>query len=287
MILVMLYPFYKLYPMVDTHAHLNFDRFKKSLHDVMSRAEAAGVQKIIVPGTDVTSSKMAVALAGQYENLYAAVGIHPHHVFELRTKELQDAALDEISTLMKEEKVVALGEVGLDRHEYNQTKYHHYLVEEDFVDLQKKILVRQLGLAIELGKPVILHNREATDDLLELLAGFAIERLPGLVFHCCEPQDRLLAYAMKNGIYIGVDGDVTYDLAKQEFIRKVPLEILLLETDSPFILPEPLKTERKYPNEPANTKIIAEFVAGIKSLPTEKVIDQTTMNAQKVFDLSY
>jgi len=288
--------------MFDTHAHLNFSRFK-NVADVRERAREAGVTTIVVPGTDVESSKRAVELAKKYEGVYAAVGIHPHHVFTYmsRHSELDSESiksdrsriksgmtndLSNINRLLSHPKVVAGGEIGLDKHVYKQTKYESYHVTPEFITRQKQLLIEQLQLAITHNKSVILHNREATDELLELLINNWNTHFEGrMVFHCCEPDRRLLDFALTHHVYIGVDGDVTYDLTKQDFIKQVPLELLVVETDSPFLLPEPLRSRKEYPNEPKNLPLIITLISKLKSRSPQEIETTTAANARILFAL--
>ena len=278
--------------MFDTHCHLNFSAFEGILEKTVADAKKAGVEKILVPGTDVETSKKAVAIAQKFERVYAAVGIHPHHVKEIQNLDLKTQSqklklkINEIEKLLKEPKVVAVGEVGFDRHIYQKTKYKNYQIDEEFIALQKEIFLAQLKLAKKYKKTVIIHNREAKNDLLEVLSNNqSLITNNSLVFHCCEPDDDLLNFAKQNSIYIGVDGDVTYDIKKQEFVKKIPLELLVLETDSPFLTPSPLRDNQKtrFPNTPKNLNLIAQKVAEIKKEKLEKIMKVTKENGERLF----
>lgn len=290
--------------MFDTHCHLNFKAFKKTLPDVIARAHESGITNIVIPGTDVKTSKKAVEIAQQHEHIYAAVGIHPHHVMKYfnrhpeGVKRLKDpeynqeilrAAQDdinEIEKLISHPKVVAVGEIGIDRHEYGETVYQEYAVNDEFIILQRELLKNQIDLAKKYKKSLIFHNREAKQDILAILKekwDTSFENRT--VFHCCEPDEELLDFAQKHKMFIGVDGDITYYPEKQEFIKKVPLGMLVLETDSPFLLPEPLKTEKKYPNEPKNIAFFIELIATLKKTDVEYITMKTTENARTLFSL--
>lgn len=275
--------------MFDTHCHLNFSRFKKNYHDVLERAKESGVDYFVVPGTELESSKRALKISEEYLDVYAAVGIHPHHVFEL-LRENDDTLLDrkiaEIEQLLSGEKVIAIGEVGLDKHIYENTKYQKYHANDTFIDLQKQFLRAQIALAQQYNKTVILHNREATADLLHILnKNWNDWHHINFVFHCCEPSPELLSFAVQHKVYIGVDGDITYQPEKQEFIKNIPLNLLVLETDSPFLLPEPLRSQKEYPNEPKNITVITEFVANILNKTKEEIAEVTSNNAKRLFQL--
>lgn len=269
----------------DTHCHLNFKTFDNQHEDVVKRADDAGVKYIVVPGTSYESSKKAIDIARGFERVYAAVAIHPHHIFEIvENRNDPDGIktnLDKIESLLDNPKVVAVGEAGIDRHMYRKTKYRDYKVEEEFISLQKTFLREQVKLAVKYGKSLILHNREAKKEFIELIAEYWDSKLEyRTVFHCCEPEPELLEFARAHKLFIGVDGDVAYTPEKQEFIRNVPLDILVLETDSPFLSPD-----RKFPNEPKNITIIARHVADIKGLTVNEVSKKTTENAKKLFKI--
>ena len=282
--------------MFDTHCHLNFKSFKNNLEEVITEAYVAGVNQMVIPGTDFESSKRAVEIASQYDGIYAAVGVHPHHVFGIKHEawntehinheinKIQSLLDAQCSMLNAPYSIVAIGEVGLDKHIYQQTKYENYHTNDEFISLQKEFLIAQLQLAIKYKQSIILHNREAVEDILNLITDNWSDWFSGhMVFHCCEADERLLEFAIKHNIYIGVDGDVTFSKSKQEFIRKVPLELLVLETDSPFLLPEPLRSQKLYPNKPSNLPIIVEIVAKLLKIDMEEITDITSSNAINLF----
>ncbi len=279
--------------MFDTHCHLNFKDFKEKVETMVKNAQEAGIERILVPGTDYETSDKAAKIAQRFAGVYAAVGIHPHHVYQIQKEgdaisKVQWETI-KIRKFLNDKKVVAVGEVGLDKHHYQKTKYDHYQVDEEFVELQKKLLIEQIRLAIEHDKSLVLHNREAVDEFLKVLEENWDRKLEGkTVFHCCEPNEKLLEFAIKHKIYIGVDGDVTYLSAvkKQEFVKKIPLKLLVLETDSPFLVPEPLKSERIFPNQPANLKIISKFLSRLLKIEKEQLDKETDENSRKLFSLT-
>jgi TatD DNase family protein len=272
----------------DTHCHLNFQVFDKNWKQVIAQAKQEGVSSFLIPGTDFESSKKAITLAKEEKNAWAAVGIHPHHVFSLLYEEEKsnpDVANEQLNHLiaaienfLKHEKVVAVGEVGLDRHYYQKTKYQNYRISEEFISLQKDVFIKKVELAIKHKKTLVIHNREAKNDLLPILTEFqsSLAKIP-VVFHCCEADLDLLEFAKKNHIFIGVDGDVCYSQKKQEFVKAVPLELLVLETDAPFLSPE-----RKFPNHPKNLKIIAQKVAKIKGIEEEELQRKVGENSRRL-----
>ena len=277
--------------MFDTHCHLNFGAFDSKVDAVVVGAVDAGVNQIMIPSTNVATSEKAIVVANKFENVFVAVGIHPHHVFELKTQsDKLKEDLSRIESLLQTKKVPAVGEVGMDRHYYKNTKYGDYEITNEFMVLQAEVFKMQVLLALKHDKSLILHNREAKKEFLSALQTVWDKKLEErTVFHCCEADEELLEFAKKHKLFIGVDGDVTYSKQKQEFIKRVPLEMLVLETDAPFLSPEPFRSEPREtrgPNVPANLKLIAEFVAGLKEIPTPQLSQATTANAQRLFGLS-
>lgn len=286
--------------MFDTHCHLNFKAFSGKVTQVIEEAKKTGVNYFVVPGTDLETSKKAIEIAEKFNGVYAAVGIHPHHIMEIKNQQSKiknyntKSKVEEIEKLLSHPKVVAVGEIGLDRYIYQKTKYNNYQVDEEFIELQKMFFIEQLKLAEKYKKGVIIHNRQAKKDLLEILSSPNYElRITNysFVFHCCEPDDDLLDFAIKHRIFIGVDGDVTYSQEKQEFIKKVPLELLVLETDSPFLLPvipsltRSEKDRKKIINEPKNLPLIADFVANLKDISVGQLVNITIKNSKKLFNI--
>lgn len=262
--------------MIDTHTHLNFEAFKDNWQEVADDAVRAGVEKMIVVGTDLESSKRAVEMAQEHEALYAAVGVHPHHARGIMKKilrpsgvsrnarsaqdgtaalmseaaESNEAVVNEIRELAGQPKVVAIGEIGLDKHVYQNSKYkiQNSKQEDDFLDkLQEQLFVRQVELAVDLNKPLILHSREVGEEVLELISDVR-DSIASLqndiqgVFHCYEGSKKYLKRILEAGFYVSFTGNITYSHDRAEVAKMVPLNRLLLETDSPLILPEPLRS---------------------------------------------
>ena len=278
----------------DTHTHLQFKAFEGKVDEVIKSAKDAGVEKMIVVGTNLETSKKTIALAEKHDGLYATVGIHPHHVFsychparDAGSRQSYDQAISKLESLIGNPKVIAIGETGLDRHLYEKTQYKNYQITEEFIDLQKQFFAYQIQLAIKHQKSLIIHNREAVKELLEILKDnwdpFLEQRS---VFHCVEPDERILEFASNHKIFIGIDGDITYDKAKQDFIKKVPLELLVLETDSPYFTPEPLldsNSEENAINQPKNLKLIADFISQLKQTSPKTLVETTSQNAMRLF----
>jgi len=263
----------------DTHCHLNFKIFADQEKAVISRAQSAGIKYFLAPGSNLTTCQRAISLSQKHQNVFAAAGIHPHHA-------QSNFNLVALESLIKNPEVLAVGEIGLDYHQYQKTKYQNYQVNSQFKKDQIALFIKQINLAKKYQKPIIFHNREAKQDLLPILKqnwdkNFAYQT----VFHCCEPDEELLTFAKKYHTFIGVDGDVTYWRKKSRFIKIVPLKMLVLETDSPYLTPGPIRQKKPFPNEPQNLKIIAEFVAKIKNITLEELTKQTTANAFRLFSL--
>lgn len=297
--------------LVDTHCHTNFKIFKSKVAEVIDRAHQARVDQLVVVGSDLKNSRLAVRQAKQFDEIKAAVGVHPHHVWRFLEKarqqsrltgeeldELKLSILDEVKQqlidLIKDNpnQVVAIGEVGFDRHFYEKTQYETLEITDQYMSWQRAFFLMQAELAHDYDLALIIHNREAVDDLLEAFSTRNDLILPQkTVFHCCEPSKKLFDFAQKHQFFIGVDGDVTYDTVKQEFIQKVPLEMLVLETDSPYLLPEPERSQkqglrfRERAAEPKHVRVVAEFVANLKAVSLDQVAATTTANAKKLFNL--
>lgn len=258
--------------MFDTHCHLFDKRFAKNLDEVIIKSRDAGVDYFVIPGTSIDTSRESISLNAVYQNVYSAVGIHPTEKLDIDYLKSAEKILDE---LCQDEKTVALGETGLD--------YYHF---ESSPEVQKKYLQLHIKLALKHEKALVLHNRQATNDIIGLLKDNWQEALRGkIVFHCASFEDEVIIFSDKYECFMGVDGDITYDKFKQSQIKKVSLHKLVLETDSPLLLPEPLKSQKAYPNTPANLPIIADFLANSLSVSKSEVVEKTTQNAKRLFGI--
>lgn len=254
---------------IDSHCHLDFPDFDSDRAEVIARARAAGVVAFINPGCTIARSRRAVEIARHHSDVYAAVGIHPHDAATLT-----DETIDEFTQLAADTHVVAIGEIGLD--------YFRIAEEvEQTIEIQKNAFHRQLTLAQTLHLPVILHTREAEADTLAILDAFPDVRG---VAHCYtgsrETADALIA----RGWMIGFTGIITFKNADalREVVRAVPLERMLIETDAPYLAPEPHRGGRA---EPAYVALVAAMIAAIKNVSVEEVGDVTTRNAKALFSL--
>lgn len=264
----------------DTHTHLQFKVFDDIRDEVILNSSKAGVEKIIAVGTDLESSKKAVEISQKYSEVFASVGIHPHHVFGIMNQE--SGIIEELEKLTNSPKVVAIGETGMDKHIYKKTKYDNYEISERFINLQKKIFEKQIQLAIKHNKSLIIHNIIAVEETLEVLNRNWEKKLEGRsVFHFCEANKKILDFALKHRVYIGVDADVLTDLEKQEFVKNIPLEKLVLETDSPFMLPP----NKEFPNTPESLNLISKKLAVILRINHIKLEEIIWKNSNQLFFL--
>lgn len=259
--------------MFDTHCHLNLEPLQNEVAKFVNSAREAGVVSFLIPGTNLETSKRAIGIAEDFQNVWVAVGVHPTEDLENLEQNKVEYQLEDLLT--SSPRVVAVGETGLD--------YFHF---KGAARVQRAFLKLQLRLAVRHSKALILHGRHAVDDLLELLEENWVPQMAGrVVFHCCEPDTKLLEYALKRNIFIGVDGDVTYDENKQDFVKRVPLELLVLETDSPYLTPEPVRKQQRFPNEPKNLQYTAQKIAEIKQVNFEHLVEKTTQNANFAFGI--
>ncbi len=258
----------------DTHCHLYFDLFNDDREEVIKRAWENDVKKILLPGIDLPTSRLAVEMADKHTNLFAAVGVHPNdgNTWNAHT-------LNELSDLCSHPKVVAIGEIGLDYYRQHTTP-----------ELQKEILQTQLHLASQASKPVILHNRQSTADLVHVLSEWVSELnsahhpladRPGVV-HSFQGDLTEATQLINMNFFLGISGPVTYKNSQllQNVIREIPLNFLLLETDAPFLSPHPHRGKR---NEPAYIPLIAEMLVSITGKPLAEIARHTENNAQKLF----
>ncbi len=265
--------------MIDTHAHLQHQRYEDDLAAVLDRAAAAGVTAVILPGTDVKDSRAAIALAERYANapcaLYAAVGVHP-----TSTDDVEPDEIAELHELAQHPRVVAIGEIGLDYYWPNRSDRRWPCASPV---VQRIAFEEQLALAAELNLPVIIHDRDAHKDTLHILRRWVAggsERTGTIHAYAGGPER--LKDTLDLGFYIGMDGPVTFPRAADllAVAQQVPLDRLLLETDAPYLTPHPHRSRR---NEPAYLTYVVERIAAIKRITPNQVNATTTQNAQRLF----
>jgi TatD DNase family protein len=264
--------------MIDAHCHLNFQAFNEDFDEAIKRAQELGVETIINTGTSIESSTKAVELAQKYENLYAIVGIHPHHADKV-TKGWDE----KINALAKMPKVVGIGEVGMDYYSYKSNGVTD-------PKLQREIFARQIEISIENKLPLQIHGRHAGKDILEIISEYKEQLLeiPGM-FHCFAGNIEYLEKVLAMGFCVGFDGNITYkglapgeDTALADLVAKAPLERIITETDSPYLPPVPHRGSR---NEPSYVIIVGNSIAEIKNISFDVVNKATSENAKRVFKL--
>lgn len=253
--------------LIDTHAHLDFPEFAGDLPSVLTRARDRGIEEILSIGIDIPSSEKAVALAVEHPQIHATVGVHPHGACEL-----SPLTLARMESLARHDRVVALGEMGLDYYRDRQPRA-----------LQRKCLEQQLDLACGLELPVVFHIREAFDDFFRVIENFR-SRLTAGILHCFSGDWATAEKCLEMGFYLSIPGTVTFPKAhvQQEVVRRTPLNRILVETDAPYLAPIP---HRGKVNEPAFVFYTAKKIAEIKGSSLAEIGRQTTLNARTVFKL--
>lgn len=252
--------------LIDTHAHIDIDRFDEDRDDVVARAEAAGVKAIINMGDSMESSLRSVELTKKYGSVFAGVGIHPEEA-----RPMTQADDQQLAKWAEQEKVVAIGEIGLD---------YYWVKEQEQRQIQQQVFIRQLDLARQLHLPVCVHNRDAHGDTLAILKreGKGVRG----VLHCYSGSLEMAKELIKMDWFIGVDGPLTFKNAAKlpEIVQNIPLERILVETDCPYMAPVPMRGKR---NEPAYVFHVAEKLAELRTISLEKVANQTTANARELY----
>ena len=244
----------------DSHCHLDDEKFDEDRAETIARLREGGVKKCVCVGRDLPSSRRCVALAEQYDFIYAAAGVHPHEA-----KDAPPDYIDQLKGMLSHPWVVALGEIGLD--------YYYDLSPRD---VQKRVLQEQLDLACDADMPVIFHIRDAHGDMFDILRSRS--RLPAGVIHCCSASAEMVREYLKMGFYISFAGPITFKNAAGPVSasQAVPLNRLLIEADSPYLAPVPLRGRR---NEPANVRYVLEKQAEIHGVPADELAEITFRNA--------
>ena len=260
--------------LADTHCHLDFNSFDEDRDQVLARGREAGVERILNPGIDLDSSRNAVDLAESRSQVYAAIGVHPNEANSWSAD-----VLLHLRQLARSPRVVAIGEIGLDYYRDRAPR-----------ELQKRIFQEQLALATELGLPVIVHNRQATADILDILSAWQaglvaastpLAAKPG-VLHSFSADLESALQAINLNFFIGITGPVTFRNAPdlQNIVAELPLDHLLVETDAPFLAPHPYRGKR---NEPAHVRLVADKIAELHAQSFESVSQSTSTNAERLF----
>ena len=257
----------------DSHAHYNDEKFDEDREEVIKRIYESGVTKLINAGYSVNSSIKALEIAKKYNWMYTISGVSPNDIenneiaLEKQLKELEEF----INREKASKKILAVGEIGLDYYWNSENK-----------ELQKKAFIEQIKIANKNQLPIVIHTREAVMDTIEILKSYEVERKG--VFHCCPLNRELVKEALKLGFYISFAGPITFKNSKNanEIIEMVPLDRILIETDSPYLSPEPNRGKR---NDSRNVKFIAERIANVKQLKIEEIAKITYENTSRVFNL--
>ncbi|HKI79037.1 MAG TPA: TatD family hydrolase [Ignavibacteriaceae bacterium] len=252
---------------IDSHAHLFFPNFENDLDDVIARAKSVGVKYILVPATDIPTAEKTIELSKKYESVYGAVGVHPHD-----TKEWDSSFIPKIEELAKHEKIVAIGEIGLDY-------FYDYSPKQKQIEAFKA----QIDLAIKLNLPIIVHNRESDEDIMNIIRSYKGSGLRGQ-FHCFNGSKEDAKELIELGHFISFTGNITFKKAEtlRDTLKYIPAKYLLTETDSPFMTPVPFRGKR---NEPERVKLVAEKMAQVHNLRVEDISRIAAYNLYKLFGI--
>jgi len=255
--------------LIDSHAHLEMPEFRQDLSEVLQRAKDSGVEYIFTVGTEKKDWKRALEIAHSHSSVYAILGVHPHNA-----REIDDGTYPILKKLCQNAKVKAYGEIGLDFFRNHSPR-----------EVQLERFREQIGLARELKLPIVVHDREAHRETLEILKSEEAWENGGII-HCFSGDEQMAKACIEMGFYISIPGSITYKNAGpfHEIVRRLPLESLLVETDAPFLTPVPFRGKR---NEPSFVRYTAEKIAEIKKIAFEKVAEATAQNALKVFRLNF
>ena len=248
---------------IDTHCHIYYDKYKDDINDVINKANENNINHMICVGVDIERSEKSILLSNQYESVFATVGYHPHEA-----KLVDDDYLDKMTKLLDHPKAVAVGEIGLD-----------YYYEHSDKKTQIKVFREQLELAKDLDMPVVIHNRESDNDLYENIKDSKINKG---VIHCYSSDVEYANKIFDLGLLVSFTGIITFSKSLQEVVKQIPIERMMIETDSPYLTPIPFRGKR---NEPCMVNIIAEKIAEIKNIPIEEVAKITTKTARNFFGI--
>lgn len=256
----------------DNHAHYNDEKFNNDREQIILETKEENITKVNCVGYDIASSKFSLELANKYPFIYSVCGISPNDVEDSMEKiDKQIAQIEELIIQDKNKKIVAVGEIGLD-----------YYWNKNNKEIQKDTFVKQIGLANKYELPIVIHTREAVQDTLDILKQKNVIKKG--VFHCCPLNRELVKEALKLGFYISFAGPITFKNSKNasEIVNMVPLDRILIETDSPYLAPEPKRGTR---NDPRNVKFVAKKIADYKEISLEDVAKATYQNALKIFQI--
>lgn len=256
----------------DSHSHYNDEKFAEDRKEIIQETYNSGVTKFICAGYDIESSKLSLEIANGYNFIYSIVGISPNDVPKSLSE--VDLMIEEIENIIKQDKnnkIIAIGEIGLDYYWNKENK-----------DIQREVFIKQIKLANKYNKPIVIHTREAVDDTLKILRENSVNNKG--VFHCCPLNRELVKQGLDLGFYISFAGPVTFKNSKnaEEIVNMVPTNKMLIETDSPYLAPEPKRGTR---NDSRNVKYIAEKIASFRNISVEEVANCTYKNAMDIFKI--
>ncbi len=256
----------------DTHSHYNDEKFDEDREQIIKDTYESGITKFVCAGYNIESSKKAIEISQKYEFIYSICGISPNDIPQSEQKLWKD--LVEIAKIIQENKtnkLVAIGEIGLDYYWNKENK-----------ELQKEAFIKQIDLANEMNLPIVIHSRDASIDTIEIIREHPVRKAG--IFHCCQFNQEMIRQALELGYYISFAGPVTFKNSKNasDIVKMVPLDKILIETDSPYLSPEPNRGKR---NDSRNVRYIAQKIADFKEMPIDEIAKITYQNAKKIFNI--
>lgn len=254
----------------ESHAHYVAEQFDNDREDIMNKLETNGIEYVIEVGDSIENSKKAIELAQKHDFMYAAVGIHPENIDDISDNDYEE--LEKLLIDKESNKIVAIGEIGID---YHYTK--------DNKEKQKEAFKKQIDIARRHDLPIIVHSRDAMEDTLEMIKEESKNGLKGVI-HCFPGTIEIAKEYQKLGLYIGIGGVVTFSNAKRlvEVVKEMPIDMMLIETDSPYLSPDPHRGER---NDSSNLKYVISKIAELKKISEEEILKVTNENARKLFNI--
>ena len=256
----------------DTHSHYNDEKFDEDREQIIKDTYESGVTKFVCAGYNIKSSKKAIEISKKYSFIYSICGISPNDIPQSEQELWKDIA--EIAKIIKENntnKIIAIGEIGLDYYWNKENK-----------ELQKEAFIKQIDLANEMNLPIVIHSREASIDTIDIIRKHLVKKAG--IFHCCQFNQEMIRQALELGYYISFAGPVTFKNSKNasDIVKMVPLDRILIETDGPYLAPEPNRGKR---NDSRNVKYIAQKIAEFKDIPVDEVAKITYENAKRIFNI--
>lgn len=257
----------------DSHSHYNDEKFNEDREQVIKDTYESGITKFVCAGYNIPSSLFSLELSEKYEYIYSICGISPNDIPQSEQELWKD--IEEISRIVKEnktKKIVAIGEIGLDYYWNKENK-----------ELQKEAFIKQIDLANELDLPIVIHSRDASIDTIEIIKEHRVKKAG--IFHCCQPNQEMVRQALELGYYISFAGPITFKNSKNapDVVKMVPLDRILIETDSPYLTPEPNRGKR---NDCRNVKYVAQKIVELKGATLEEIARSTYENAKRIFEIS-